>query len=776
MYHYTNYHCAKELSMRQFSHLSRISLALSTLFLAGCTFVITPEAAQPNAAPETATGDAARRRVTGVDLLGVITVPNDTIAFDTPVGGLSAIAYNPDADAYYFLSDDRAATGPVRIYQAAIDLSDGMLDEGDLTWTGLVQLLDESGAPIAEGMIDPEGMVYTGDAFYVASEGNASAQPPLAPAIIEYTPAGEFVASLPLPEKFIPLADGSRGVRSNQAFESLTLSPDGRYLISGVENALVQDGPAATLEDESLSRLLKIDLTDHHVVAEPVYIVDVIPVAPEPASGDADNGLTDLVALDNNGTLLALERSYAEGVGNTIRLYVASTQGAMDTSTFERLAVDGDEGEVYEMDPPVAKQLLLDFAELGSELGVAPDNLEGLALGPQLADGRQTLLVVSDNNFNPSQTTQVWALALTIETVPTVLPVLETVGSVDEAEAPAGLLAGDSDDPAIWVHPTDPSQSLVLATLKDGGLVVFDLQGQVLSSIAPDEFGGRRFNNVDLLRGFDLEGTPVDLAVASDRANDTLAIFQIDPSTRTLTEITSPNIVESIFGEDDGEATAYGLATYIDPSDGAAYAFVTQADGNLVAQLLLTSDGEGGVTAEVVRTLELPLIGEEASESQSEGTVVDRDLGVFYIALEAGVVLKYDAAPTGSAEPIAELDASMLLADVEGLTIYYGEGEEGYLLISSQGDHTYAVYERDGENSYLGSFVVGDAGDIDQANESDGADVMSTPLLGYPDGLLVVQDGANDPQVVAVNEDEIENRSTNFKFISWTDVVNAMGW
>ena len=769
--------------MRQFS---RLPLAISATFLAGllagCTFVIEPEAAPPSAAATDApiAVDAARRHISNVELFGVVTVPNDTVAFDTPVGGLSAIAYDPATDTYYFLSDDRAANGPVRIYQAAIDLSDGSLDEGDLAWTGIIPLLDESGAPFAEGMLDPEGLVYTGDSFYVASEGNAAAQPPLSPAIIEFTPAGEYVTALPLPEKFIPLADGSAGVRNNQAFESLTRTPDGRYLISGVENAIVQDGPAATLEDESLSRLLKFDLSNGSgnasVVAEPIYIVDAIPVAPEPANGDADNGLTDLVALDNNGTLLALERSYAEGVGNTVRLYVANTQGAMDASSFDSLIMAGGEGAVYEIDPAITKELLVDFGELGSELGVAPDNLEGLALGPQLPDGRQLLFVVSDNNFNPTQTTQLWALALTLESVPTVLPVLETVGSVDEEAGRPGLLAGDSDDPAIWTHPTDPTQSLVIATLKDGGLVVFDLQGQVLSTLAPEEFGARRFNNVDLLLNFDLDGTPVDLAVASDRANDTLAVFQIDPATRTLTEITSDSMVESIFGVDDGEATAYGLATYVDPTDSAAYAFVTQADGNLVAQLLLTSDGAGGVTAEVVRTLELPLIGEEAGDSQSEGTVVDRDLGVLYIALEGGMVLKYDAAPDGSGEPLAELDASMLLPDVEGLTLYYGEGEAGYLLISSQGDHTYAVYDRSGDNQYLGSFVIGDSGDIDQANESDGADILSTPLPGYPAGLLVVQDGANDPQVVAINDEEVEDRSTNFKYISWADVVAAMGW
>ncbi len=400
-----------------FSHFSRIALTLCTLLLTGCTFVIAPEAAQPSDAAPDASVDADYRHVSDVELLSVITIPNDTIAFDTPVGGLSALAYDHDTDTYFFLSDDRATNGPVRIYQAAIDLSDGTLDDGDLTWTALIPLYDESGAPFAVGMIDPEGLVYTGENFYVASEGNAAAQPPLAPAIIEFTPSGEFVASLFLPAKYIPLADGSRGVRNNQAFESLTRTPDGRYLISGVENALVQDGPAATLHAESLARLFKFDLNSNRIVAEPIYIVDAIPVAPKPAGGDADNGLTDLVALDNDGTLLALERSYAQGVGNTVRLFVASTQGTTDVSGLNELT-EGDNAELVKINAPVTKELLVDFGELGSALSIAPDNLEGLALGPQLPDGRQLLLVVSDNNFNPSQTTQLWVLALTIDALP----------------------------------------------------------------------------------------------------------------------------------------------------------------------------------------------------------------------------------------------------------------------------------------------------------------------------------------------------------------------
>jgi hypothetical protein len=388
--------------------MAHLYIALCTLLLSGCTYVISPEAAQPVVAPPETVINSERYRVNDVALLGVITIPNATNVEDTVVGGLSAIAYDQEGDTYYFLSDDRGITGPVRLYQATIDLSDGTLDNGDLAWTGMIPLVDRTGMPFAPGTLDPEGLVYTGEQFYVASEGDAGAQPPIPPALMEFTPDGELVESLPLPEKFIPQADGSRGVRANKALESLTRTPDGRYLITGVENALVQDGPATTLKDESPSRLLTIDLSNNSPAAEYVYVVDAIPVAPEPANGDADNGLAELIVLDNGGTLLALERSYAEGMGNTIRLYMASTQDTLDVSQIEALS---------EIDAPVAKELLVDFGKLGSDRGIAPDNLEGMALGPQLPDGRQLLIMVSDNNFSPNQTMQVWALALSIETI-----------------------------------------------------------------------------------------------------------------------------------------------------------------------------------------------------------------------------------------------------------------------------------------------------------------------------------------------------------------------
>jgi 3-phytase len=115
-----------------------------------------------------------------------------------------------------------------------------------------------------------------------------------------------------------------------------------------------------------------------------------------------------------------------------------------------------------------------------------------------------------------------------------------------------------------------------------------------------------------------------------------------------------------------------------------------------------------------------------------------------------------------------------LAADAEGLTIYYGPNLEGYVLASSQGDNTFAVYERKGDNTYLGSFEVKPAHrrPIDGVQASDGAAVINVPLNAIFDaGLLVVHDGENTPEVL---DDAGEVRpNTNFKFIRWEDIARA---
>ncbi|MCB0215516.1 MAG: esterase-like activity of phytase family protein [Caldilineae bacterium] len=377
----------------------------------------------PGALGRAAAQTQPRLTVTEVALLGEIRLTPGGTVLGTPLGGLSGITWDPESEAYLALSDDRGSLAPARYYTLRLDLTDGRLEAGDLSFSSVVTLTDAAGLPFEPGSIDPEGIALaTGGPLagsrFVSSEGDADASPPIDPFLRAFDAAGRQQAALPVPDHFLPAEGGARGVRDNQAFEPLTVSPSGFRLYSGTENALVQDGPAAGPTEGSRSRVLVYGLGSAQIggpagrlLSEHVYPVAPIPVAPEPADGFADNGLVELTALDEAGTLLALERSYAVGVGNTVRLFETSVAGATDVSQLDAL-VDPVSGTPLPVERPMPKRLLADIASLG----IAPDNLEGMTLGPTLPDGRRVLILVSDDNFNASQVTQLVALALTLET------------------------------------------------------------------------------------------------------------------------------------------------------------------------------------------------------------------------------------------------------------------------------------------------------------------------------------------------------------------------
>ena len=346
--------------------------------------------------------------VEDIEFLGMVTYDVNFEFAGTPVGGLSGITYDSARGVYYALSDDRSQKAPARYYTVDIELTNGQLEDGGVIWMDVTYLLDKNGQTYAPFSLDPEGinMLRPGQIF-VSSEGDANADPVVDPFVNRYNPSGKLNRALVIPDKFLPDGGENWGVRDNLAFESLTSTPSREYLVTAVENALVQDGTKSTLTDDSPSRVLFYDANSKKPMAEYVYIVHPIPKDSNPAGIFADNGLVELQALDNAGNFLAMERSFAVGVGNTVRLFEISTGGATDVSGYPSL-LDGP--VPYD---PMPTTFVADFED---DLGVDPDNLEAMTFGPMLPDGRQLLIVVSDNNFRTSQTTQFIALA--VELVP----------------------------------------------------------------------------------------------------------------------------------------------------------------------------------------------------------------------------------------------------------------------------------------------------------------------------------------------------------------------
>ena len=360
-----------------------------------------------------ALSDGEAKTVAGVEFLGEVVIHTGTVFEGTEIGGLSSITFDSKRGVYYALSDDqgnRPTGDPVRYYTLAIDLADGTLDDGDVTFLDVTQMYEVRKTPFAPGGLDPEGFVLGREGyFFMSSEGNILADPIIDPFIRRYNRNGRVTASLPVPDKYIPNGV-DKGVRFNLSFESLNLTPDGRKLVTAGEGALFQDGPASSFTNGSLARILVYDVSHREPIAE--YVYEVGPWA-EPSAIFGVNGIVEVLPIDSAGTMLVMERSFSVGgvlgggTGNVVVIKEISTMGATDVLDVDALYEGGSPISFT----PVSQREIFAF----DDLGIPIDNIEGMTFGPALPDGRQTLVIVSDNNFSPGQFTQFIVLALDIE-------------------------------------------------------------------------------------------------------------------------------------------------------------------------------------------------------------------------------------------------------------------------------------------------------------------------------------------------------------------------
>jgi 3-phytase len=313
--------------------------------------------------------------------------------------------------------------------------------------------------------------------------------------------------------------------------------------------------------------------------------------------------------------------------------------------------------------------------------------------------------------------------------------------------APAYGQGDTADDPAIWIHPDDPALSLVIGTNKKdpGGLQVFDLQGRERQFVRSGQL-----NNVDLREGFPFADGPGTLVAASSRSEDAVEFFRVDPVRRRLEPLGAvPTRMHEV----------YGFCLYHSGRTDRFFAIVTSEEGP-VHQYELDARA-GAITMDEVRRWELV--------SEAEGCAADDEHAQLFLAQEARGLWKLGAEPDVEPELVllseASSEAAPLTPDVEGVTIYDGGDGAGYLVVSSQGASTFAVYERRAPHRHLGSFAV-DEGDVsDGASNTDGLAVSSVPVDDrFPAGLLVVHDQHNRGA-----------GTSNFKYVSWHDVVRVLG-
>lgn len=319
-----------------------------------------------------------------------------------PIGGLSGLAWDAHTDLWYALSDDRARHGPARCYVMRLP---GLRRGGALVpdWVGVIHLRGPDGQPFARDAVDPEGLALRRDAatgtatLLWCSEGDIRRRIP--PAIYESALDGRLLRELPLPPLLTEIGNPGRGPRNNETLEGVALTPDGRHLWAAMESALAQDEPAGLRGARPAPcRLTRIELASGRADRQLAYVPEPLPHDPLMPHGPRVNGISDLLVAGDD-ELWVLERAFTPVTGVTARIYQADLRGASDTLALDTLA-----GARY---TPVRKRLLLDLRQIGLP---SVDNFEAMSWGPTSAAGHRTVVLATDDNFNPLQITQFLAL------------------------------------------------------------------------------------------------------------------------------------------------------------------------------------------------------------------------------------------------------------------------------------------------------------------------------------------------------------------------------
>ncbi len=328
------------------------------------------------------------------------------------------------------------------------------------------------------------------------------------------------------------------------------------------------------------------------------------------------------------------------------------------------------------------------------------------------------------------------------------IPAIARIPAEDET-TPVAHSGDAADDPAIWVSPVDPSQSLVIGNDKLGALETYDLAGNRVQRLTtPSGFWG----NVDVRQDVAVGGRTLD--VIADAQGGGLRLFTIDPQTRRLSSVTDGEGRIPVWGE--------GLCLYQSPT--SLYAFVITRAGVVRQVQVRDTDADGLLEGRVVRSFD---VGSEA-----EGCVADDATGALYVSQEDVALWRYSADPDAGAGRTA-VDrvvgsGGRLAPDIEGVTLVDLADGGGYLIASAQGTDDassyFAVYERS-DNSFVDAFRVVDGARADDCDHTDGITALAADLgPDYPQGLFVCQDGSNDAPGSSGNQD--------FTYVSLDAVVD----
>ena len=325
----------------------------------------------------------------------------------------------------------------------------------------------------------------------------------------------------------------------------------------------------------------------------------------------------------------------------------------------------------------------------------------------------------------------------------------------DGETAPVSHSGDAMDDPAIWVHPTEPSRSLLMGNDKGGAFETYDLDGTLVQRLA---FASQFWGNVDVRQGVTVNGTTHELVGVVQRG---VRFYDVDPATRMLSPVTEGGVPIGVNGE--------GFCLYQSPTTQKVYGISITIQGALNQFELTDVDADGLLESTTVRSFN---VGSEA-----EGCVADDDTGALYVSEENVALWRYSAEPDGgttrTAVDVLESAGGHLINDIEGVTLVDQPDGQGFVIVSVQNapdpnSSYFVVYRRGGTNEYVKSFRVGNGANSDDCDRTDGITAVTADLgAAYPRGMFVCQDNNNDAPGTVGNQ--------NLKMVRLEKVVNLDG-
>lgn len=305
-----------------------------------------------------------------------------------------------------------------------------------------------------------------------------------------------------------------------------------------------------------------------------------------------------------------------------------------------------------------------------------------------------------------------------------------------------------ADDPAIFVHPTSPENSLIVGTNKKDGLAVYNLKGEEVFYTSCG-----LVNNVDLRQNITIGSWNGTLVASSNRSTNSITIHEMDDEGH----------LKLIGNQPTGLNEVYGFCLGV--LDTTLYAFINDKDGRITQwEFNYQPNDTLAISATKVREMKV--------STQPEGMVVDEYWNKLYVGEETHGIWVFNALPNASVEGnmlanSSESTNKLVHYDLEGISIYDKGQGNGYLIASSQGSYSYLVFDRMTPNNFLGSFKISSSSTLDGVEETDGLDVTSANLGDlFPSGIAVFQDGYN-------YDGEIK-KTQNFKIVDWRKIQSLI--